>query len=68
MNPEQAVQAFEDLEARTLVAMHWGTFKLSDEPLDEPPRRLERERQRRQVAPERVRVLAVGETLPVGRM
>ncbi|HSN92255.1 MAG TPA: MBL fold metallo-hydrolase [Anaeromyxobacteraceae bacterium] len=68
MNPEQAVQAFEDLGARTLVAMHWGTFKLSDEPLDEPPRRLEQERARRQIAPERVRVPAVGETLSVSRM
>ena len=68
MNPEQAVRAFEDLGARTLVAMHWGTFKLSDEPLDEPPRRLEAERERRNLAPERVRVLAVGETLTLGRM
>jgi L-ascorbate metabolism protein UlaG (beta-lactamase superfamily) len=23
-----------------MVPIHWGTFKLSDEPLDEPPRRL----------------------------
>ena len=30
----------------TFVAMHWGTFKLTDEPLDEPPRRLEAERRR----------------------
>jgi L-ascorbate metabolism protein UlaG (beta-lactamase superfamily) len=68
MNPEQAIRAFEDLGARTLVAMHWGTFKLSDEPLDEPPRRLEQERDRLRIAPERVRVLAVGETLSIGRM
>ena len=39
MDPEQALQAFEDLGARTFVAMHWGTFKLTDEPLDEPPQR-----------------------------
>ena len=37
-SPEQALHAFQDLGARTFVAMHWGTFKLSDEPLDEPPR------------------------------
>jgi L-ascorbate metabolism protein UlaG (beta-lactamase superfamily) len=67
MTPEQALSAFEDLGAHTFVAMHWGTFKLSDEALDEPPRRLEAERLRRELSPEAVRVLAVGESLTVGR-
>ncbi len=67
MDPGEALQALEDLGARTFVAMHWGTFKQSDEALDEPPRRLEAERARRGIAPERVRVLAVGETLEVRR-
>jgi L-ascorbate metabolism protein UlaG (beta-lactamase superfamily) len=40
LNPEEAVRAFSDLGARELVAMHWGTFKLTDEPMDEPPVRL----------------------------
>ncbi|HUL60863.1 MAG TPA: MBL fold metallo-hydrolase [Anaeromyxobacteraceae bacterium] len=66
MNPEQALQAFADLGAHTFVAMHWGTFKLTDEPLDEPPRRLEVERRRRALPLERVRLLAVGETIEVG--
>jgi L-ascorbate metabolism protein UlaG (beta-lactamase superfamily) len=66
MDPEQALQAFEDLGARTFVAMHWGTFKLADEPLDEPPRRVEAERARRGLPKERVRVPAVGETFAVG--
>jgi L-ascorbate metabolism protein UlaG (beta-lactamase superfamily) len=65
MNPEEALRAFQDLGARALVAMHWGTFKLSDEPLDEPPQRLEAERRRLGIPAERVRVLAVGETLEV---
>jgi N-acyl-phosphatidylethanolamine-hydrolysing phospholipase D len=39
VDPEEAVQAGRALGARRLVAMHWGTFDLSDEPLDEPPRR-----------------------------
>jgi L-ascorbate metabolism protein UlaG (beta-lactamase superfamily) len=66
LNPEQALRAFRDLGARTFVAMHWGTFKLADEPLDEPPRRLEAERERLGLPKERVRVPAVGETLVVG--
>jgi len=67
MNPEQAVRAFRELGARTLVAMHWGTFKLTDEPLDEPPRRLVAERVRLGLPADGVRVMAVGETLEVAR-
>jgi len=40
MNPEQAVQAFEELGGKTLVPMHYGSFRLGYEPLDEPPARL----------------------------
>ena len=67
LNPEQAIRAFQALGARTLVGMHWGTFKLTDEPLDEPPRRLEEERRRLGIPPQRVRVLAVGESLELAR-
>jgi L-ascorbate metabolism protein UlaG (beta-lactamase superfamily) len=38
MNPEDAWRAFLDLRARHLVPIHWGTFILSYEPPDEPPR------------------------------
>jgi N-acyl-phosphatidylethanolamine-hydrolysing phospholipase D len=44
-DPEEAVSAFSDIVAAsngarpTMVAMHWGTFKLTDEPMDEPPKR-----------------------------
>jgi L-ascorbate metabolism protein UlaG (beta-lactamase superfamily) len=65
MNPEEAVQAFEDLGAARFLAMHWGTFKLTDEPLDEPPQRLDTEWTRRQWPREKLHVLAVGESLGV---
>jgi L-ascorbate metabolism protein UlaG (beta-lactamase superfamily) len=67
LDPEQALRAFQDLGARTFVAMHWGTFKLAEEALDAPPRRLEEERIRRQLSTDEVRVMAVGETLAIGR-
>lgn len=40
MNPEEAVQAFFELGAKRLVPMHYGSFRLSYEPLHEPPERL----------------------------
>jgi L-ascorbate metabolism protein UlaG (beta-lactamase superfamily) len=40
MNPEEAIDAFLQLKAKTLVPMHFGTFRLSYEPLHEPPERL----------------------------
>ena len=63
MNPEQATQAFVDLGARRFLAMHWGTFKLTDEPLLEPPERLRTEWARRRLDPEAMGLLAVGETV-----
>jgi L-ascorbate metabolism protein UlaG (beta-lactamase superfamily) len=38
MGPDEAIKAFGDLAAKWLVPMHYGTFKLSFEDLDEPPR------------------------------
>jgi L-ascorbate metabolism protein UlaG (beta-lactamase superfamily) len=39
-NPEEALQAFHDLGAKTFIPMHIGTFDLSDEPVGEPFRML----------------------------
>jgi L-ascorbate metabolism protein UlaG (beta-lactamase superfamily) len=38
MGPDEAVQVFKELGSRWLVPMHYGTFKLSFEDMDEPPR------------------------------
>ncbi len=40
MNPEEALAAFRDLKARRMVPMHFRTFPLSREPVDEPLERL----------------------------
>ncbi|HUG36327.1 MAG TPA: MBL fold metallo-hydrolase, partial [Candidatus Limnocylindrales bacterium] len=60
--PEEAFQASLDLRARVMLAIHWGTFDLADEPLDEPPKRLRTEVDRRGLPPERAWVFRLGET------
>jgi N-acyl-phosphatidylethanolamine-hydrolysing phospholipase D len=37
MNPSEAVRAFRDAKCNAAIAMHWGTFRLTDEPMGEPP-------------------------------
>lgn len=65
MNPEEAVEVFLDLGARHLIPVHWGTMRLGDEPPTEPPARLAREFAGRRLPADALRVLAIGETLPI---
>lgn len=59
MGPDDAIRAFVDLGARWLVPMHFGSFKLSFEELDEPPRWLAELALKQNLA-EKIRVLAEG--------
>jgi L-ascorbate metabolism protein UlaG (beta-lactamase superfamily) len=51
VNPEEAVRIHLDVGARTGVAMHFGTFKLTDEGIDEPVERLALAREAAGLAP-----------------
>jgi len=62
MNPEEAVAAAVDLNAQRAVGIHYGTFDLTDEPLDEPPARFQRAASQHNVAPDALWVLKIGET------
>lgn len=62
VNPEEVVQAHIDLRSRLSIGMHWGTFRLTDELLDEPPRRLAEALARAGVSPQRFLVMQHGET------
>lgn len=63
VNPEEAVQIFQDLGCKRALAVHWGTFQLTDEALDEPPRALALASQQANLTPEDFVVLAIGGTM-----
>jgi len=61
MNPAEAYQAFLDLGSRFMIPIHWGTFDLSYEPLDQPVLDLADAIERAGGDPSAVRILAIGE-------
>ncbi len=60
-SPEDALQAFEDLNADVMIPMHYGTFRLGREPMDEPLPRLMRAAERAGIG-DRVAQLGEGES------
>jgi L-ascorbate metabolism protein UlaG (beta-lactamase superfamily) len=62
MNPAEAVQAHLDLEASQSIGMHFGTFQLTTEGIDDPLRALEEARRARDVASASFRTLDFGES------
>jgi N-acyl-phosphatidylethanolamine-hydrolysing phospholipase D len=62
VNVEEALQIHDDLGAKRSLGVHWGTFELTDESLDEPPRKLAELRAARGMPEDEFFVLAIGET------
>ena len=62
VNPSEAVQIHKDLRATRSLGMHWGTFALSDESLDEPPRALAQARRAASLPDDDFFVMAIGQT------
>ncbi len=65
VDPEESVRIFLDCGAAYAMAHHWGTFQLTDEARDEPPRRLAVARERAGIAAERFVVRRPGEVFDV---
>jgi len=63
MNPAEAVQAHLDLDASESIGMHFGTFQMTLEGIDEPLRALEDARLARNIPPARFRILQFGESV-----
>jgi L-ascorbate metabolism protein UlaG (beta-lactamase superfamily) len=62
MNPADAVQAFKDLRAVRAVGMHFGTFQLTAEPIDEPEAGLQAALAAAGLPPQRFTTLDCGQT------
>ena len=61
IGPADAVTAFEQLHAGSALGVHWGTFELTDEPIDLPPTLLRQSLAQEHIAPDRFRVTEAGE-------
>ena len=61
VDPIEAARGFEALGAKHFLAMHWGTFRLTDEPVGEPPERLRTYWAERGLDADRLWILDVGE-------
>jgi len=62
MDPDDAIRAHLDLQARLSIATHFGCFQLTDEGIDDPVIELQARRQHHNVAAESFQVLETGET------
>jgi len=67
MNPAEAVQAHLELGARQSIAMHFGTFQLTPEGIDEPVRELAKALRERGVPAEQFRTVDVGASVSLAR-
>jgi N-acyl-phosphatidylethanolamine-hydrolysing phospholipase D len=62
VNPADALQLMLDLDAKQSFVVHWGTFKLTQEAFDHPPRDLAEALQARGLSSERGWLMRHGET------
>lgn len=62
VNVHEALKIHRDLGAKRSLGVHWGTFELTDEALDEPPKALAEVRTAQGVRDEEFFVVAIGET------
>ena len=66
MNPEEAVRAHLDLESAQSIGMHYGTFRLTTEGIDDPIRDLDEAMRAQSIAPPAFRTLEFGASFRLG--
>lgn len=63
IGPDEAIKIMRDLRATKAIAVHWGTWVLSDERWDEPPKELRKELERQRIEEGRFELVPSGKTL-----
>ncbi len=63
LDPKQAIQAHKDLHSQKSVGIHFGTFQLTAEPVDEPVELLKTESQQEGLEPDAFVTLEFGKPL-----
>ena len=66
VDPAEAVKVHRDIGSKQSMAIHWGTFELTDEALDEPPKVLEAEMKKANLPQEQFAVVKHGEMMRFG--
>jgi L-ascorbate metabolism protein UlaG (beta-lactamase superfamily) len=67
MNPSDAVNAFRILRARSALGYHWGTFRLTDEGVDQPVHELAGALKDRGIPAQRFAAMRPGQVWMLGR-
>jgi N-acyl-phosphatidylethanolamine-hydrolysing phospholipase D len=62
INPAEAVQIHQDIKSLHSIAVQWGTFQLTSEPIDDPPLKLKEALALERIPAEEFELLEIGET------
>lgn len=68
VSPRQSAQLHLLMESKLSIAMHWGTFSLTAERMEDPPNDLKRAREELNIAEDRFRVSGMGEIIEIWRV
>jgi N-acyl-phosphatidylethanolamine-hydrolysing phospholipase D len=66
INPEEAVKIHQDIKSKFSLGIHWGTFILTMEPEDDPPKVLKKELEKVGLPSQQFITTHIGETFKIG--
>ena len=68
IDPQEAVRIYETLKPAMALGVHWGTFQLTFEPINDPPQQLQAVKRARGIAPGRFVATEAGQSFSVPRL
>ena len=67
INPEEAVQIHEDINSQYSLAVQWGTFRMTAEPIDDPPAKLKAALEKKNIPMNKFEIMKIGEMKVIDR-